>query len=429
MRSATIRLCALLSATFLASACGIMPGGGGDGGGDASGSGTLRVACFGNDQRVKRIETAAKAFEQSGGVKVQLECTGFANYFDKLATQFAAKDAPDVVMLTDQFLGEYADRGAVKNLGDSVDTGKFDDLSAAEGTTSKGRFGVAAGLNTMTILANPDMLKAAKVSLPDDKTWTWDQYADLAAKITKNGKKKTYGSDAPNFGGAFELWLRQHGKSSYTDQGGLGFDAAAVEDYLEFVQGLGKRRAIPPASVVTEQTKALEQSGVATNKSAMGWFWNSAAPAINKASGSDIAVLRPPSTSGSSSEAEFYLKPDSLWSVNSGAKDTDQATKFVDFMVNDSKAGDALLTSLGVPPNSDVRDAIADKVKGVDKETFDYVQEIEGELGDKRAAIPAGGGVLDKTMSRYALDVLFDRQTPKAAAKEFVEKMTTAIKE
>jgi multiple sugar transport system substrate-binding protein len=422
MRSATI-LGVLLTSVLAAGGCGMGSSGGGEE------SATLRVACFGNDQRTQRMQVAATAFEAANaGMHVQLECIGFASYFDKLATQFAANDAPDVVMLSDQFLGEYADRGALEELGSSVDTSKFSELAAAEGTTAEGRFGVAAGLNTMTILVNPDLFKAAGVDVPDDTTWTWEQYADVAAKVTAGSPKTVYGSAAPNFGPALELWLRQRGKSMYSTDGGLGFSAQDAGVFLAYLKGLGSDRAIPPASVVTEQHKALEQSGVATNKSAMGWHWSSTFGAVAKASGANLTILRPPSTSGSAQDAALFFKPDSLWTVNSRTKSAETAQRFIDFMVNSPEAGRAMLTSLGVPANSQVREAITGELTASDKAALEYVDKIAKDLGQQRPAIPAGGGTLDNTLNRHAMDVLFGRQAPDEAATKFVDDMNSAIK-
>ncbi|WP_162606709.1 ABC transporter substrate-binding protein [Jiangella asiatica] len=421
-----MRLTALAVAVLFASSCGIMSAGDDDTADGATD--VLRVSCFGNDQRIQRVETAIAAFEEANdGVEVQLECTGFANYFDKLATQFAARDAPDVVMLNSQVLGEYAERGALHELGDSVDTSKFSEVAAAEGTTADGRFGVAAGLNTMTVLANREIFDAAGVELPDDSTWTWDQYATLAATITGQGAENLYGSDAPNFGPAFELWLRQQGSEMFTEDGELGFTASDVTDFFVYVQGLAQSGAIPPASIITEQQEALEQSGVATNKDAMGWFWNSAIGAVSKASGADIVILRPPSATGSSADAGLFFKPDSLWTISGDAEHKDHAEAFIDFMVNSTEAGLATLTSLGIPANSDVRAAIAAEVTGSDKVSLEYIDEISDELGPQRPALPSGAGIVDTTFHRFAMEVLFDRLTPDAAAGQLVEELDAAL--
>ncbi|TDD21507.1 ABC transporter substrate-binding protein [Nonomuraea diastatica] len=423
MKPATVALGVLIASVLATSGCGT-----GSGGGEASS--TLRVGCFGNDQRTQKVQAAAKAFESAhAGITVQLECTGFASYFDKLATQFAAQDAPDVVMLNDSFLGEYADRGALKELGASIDVSKFSEPAAAEGKTAKGRFGVAAGLNTMTILANPDVLKAAGVEMPDDSTWTWQTYAETAAKVTAGSEKGVYGSDLSNFGPMLELWLRQNGKSMYTNEGGLGYQTSDVTGFMEFLKGLGASKGIPPASVITEQHKALEQSGLATNKSAFGWFFSSAVGAVTKASGADLTVLRPPSTTGSSAEAALFFKPDSLWTINARAENPTMAQKFVDFMVNNPEAAKVTLTSLGVPANSQVREAIAAGVSPADKKALDFAEKITPDLGGQRPAIPAGGGKLDSTLQRHAMDVLFGSLTPQEAAGKLTTDMASAIKE
>ena len=39
-------------------------------------------------------------------------------------------------------------------------------------------YGVSTGSNAFAVLANPTLFKEAGVDLPDDSTWTWEEYAE-----------------------------------------------------------------------------------------------------------------------------------------------------------------------------------------------------------------------------------------------------------
>ncbi|MGH3740040.1 MAG: ABC transporter substrate-binding protein [Micromonosporaceae bacterium] len=422
MKSPIAGVAVLLAACLSTAACGAQGGGESD-------SGTLRISWFGNDVRNAAIQKAIKEFEkQNSHIKVKTEYTPFDSYADKLATQFAANDAPDMVMLDETRLGEYADRGALLDLGDSIDTSKFDANAASAGETADGAFGITAGLNAMAILANPELFKKAGVELPDDGQWTWDDYSKVAAEVTENSAKGVYGSAAPNFGPGLELWLRQQGKSVYTNDGKLGYTAADAAPYFTYLKSLGADKAIPPASVIVEGQQGLEQSGSATNKAALGWFWNSALGPVNTASGQEMTVLRPPSEAGDASSAGLFYKADSLWAVNARSEKAAAAKKLIDFLVNSPDAGKHLLTNVGVPANSEVRAALEGKLDPSSEASSAYIDKISSELGPKRPTIPAGGGVFDATIGRVALDVLFGKQTPEEAAEKLVSEMSTAIK-
>ncbi|HHU37890.1 MAG TPA: extracellular solute-binding protein, partial [Propionibacterium sp.] len=76
--------------------------------GGGSGSGeqvTLRFAWWGNDTRNRMTQEIIEAFEaENPDIKVQGEPGEFSGYWDKLATQVAASDAPDVIQMDDKYI-------------------------------------------------------------------------------------------------------------------------------------------------------------------------------------------------------------------------------------------------------------------------------------------------------------------------------------
>jgi multiple sugar transport system substrate-binding protein len=124
------------------------------------------------------------------------------------------------------YIAEYGTRGALLDLS-KVDTSKF-----VEGTVDSGKIngklvGVNAGINSALIFANPKVFEKAKMDLPDDKTWTWDQMMDLVPRSPQSGsvlrRSVSDGSDA-----LFGTFVRQHGKELFTEKG-LGFDVAKLK--------------------------------------------------------------------------------------------------------------------------------------------------------------------------------------------------------
>lgn len=389
-------------------------------------TGDLRVSWFGSEARNKAIQGAVDAFVAAHpGVSVKTESVGFANYFDKLATQFAANDAPDVVMLNEQQLGAYVKRKALGVL-DAVKTDGFDKAAAGAGVIKGERYGAAGGINTMTLLANPKLIEGLGLTMPDDATWTWQQYSDFAAQVTEKSGGKSFGSSLPNSGPALELWLRQNGKALFTADGTLGFEPADAAAYFTFLKSMADRKALPAATLVVEEQKSLEVSGSAIGRSALGWFWNSASGAIDKVLGHQTVMLRPPSKAGASQQAGLYVKPDSLWCLNSRGQSKPLAQQLINYLVNDPAAAKAIGVATGIPSNTAAREAIAPTVKGADKNGFDYYQKIKGDLAE-RVAPPAGAGKVDELGFRNSTDVLFGRATPEQAGQQFHADLGSAI--
>ena len=144
----------------------------------------------------------------------------FSSYWDKLATQTAGNTAPDIIQMDMAYIAEYGSRGALLDLEENgVDTSKF-----AEGTVDSGKIdgklvGVNAGINSPVILANPDIFEKAKVDLPDDNTWTWDECKEIGAEITAKAGDGSYGMTAHlQRRSCSSAFLRQNGKELFTPE-------------------------------------------------------------------------------------------------------------------------------------------------------------------------------------------------------------------
>ena len=78
---------------------------------------TLRFTWWGNDTRTKLTNQAIEAYQKANpGVTIKPEPGEWANYWDKLATQVAANDAPDIIQMDEKYIAEYGKRGALLDL-------------------------------------------------------------------------------------------------------------------------------------------------------------------------------------------------------------------------------------------------------------------------------------------------------------------------
>ncbi|GAB3979662.1 hypothetical protein GCM10027615_56550 [Plantactinospora veratri] len=85
----------------------------GCGGGDSeSGTATLRYSWWGNADRAELMKQAIALFESKNpGVKVTPSFQEYEAYWQKMATETAGGNAPDVLQMDFSYLREYADRG------------------------------------------------------------------------------------------------------------------------------------------------------------------------------------------------------------------------------------------------------------------------------------------------------------------------------
>jgi predicted dehydrogenase len=158
-----------------------------------------------------------------------------------------------------------------------------DATTAARGTL----VGAPIGVANFSVGVNPEVLKKAGVSMPNDKTWTWDQLAQVAAQVTgKLGSQGVYGFDG--FGtGAAELgaWARQNGEEIWPSEG-AGVSQATITSFFGYANKLVAMKATPPAEVQVENaTAVLDQSLFATNKAAFHLLFHTQISAFSAASG------------------------------------------------------------------------------------------------------------------------------------------------
>src|SRR5690606_29976892 len=76
----------------------------------------LRMAWWGSDARHEKALQAIELFEkQNLNIKITAEYSGFDGYFDKLNTQIAAGNAPDLIQMGGN-IKEYVDKNALLDL-------------------------------------------------------------------------------------------------------------------------------------------------------------------------------------------------------------------------------------------------------------------------------------------------------------------------
>ena len=149
-----------------------------------SGGVTLRVSTWGNDSRVKLTQEAVDAFTAANpDIKVTIENTDWGGYWDKLATMTAGDNSPDVIQMDESYIAAYGARDALLDLGtvkDNLDLSAMDAKVLDTGKVGETLVGAPIGVANFSVGVNPEVLKKAGVSMPNDKTWTWDQLAQVS---------------------------------------------------------------------------------------------------------------------------------------------------------------------------------------------------------------------------------------------------------
>nr|WP_307851276.1 ABC transporter substrate-binding protein [Nocardiopsis sp. MG754419] len=415
-------LAATTALVLAVSACG--------GSGDDDGTVQLRFSWWGSDERQSTMNEVIANFEADNpGITIAGESTDWGSYWDRLATNTAANDSPDIAMQEERYLREYADRGALLDLQelDDLDLSGLDPLIAESGDLDGSTFGVASGVNAYAILADPEAFEAAGVDMPDDDNWTWDDYVEISGEITEATDGEYVGTQSMAYNEAgFQVFARQHGENLYNEDGSLGFSRDTLAAWFQITLDLVENEGQPSASESVEiQAGGIDQSVISNNAGAMAHFWTNQLGGVSETSGREVQLLRYPG------ETEFdrtglFLKPAMYYTVSAGSDHPEEAALFLDYMINDPAASELLLADLGLPANLEVREAILDDLPEADTRTAEFMSEIEGTIVDGNPPPPIGAGQVVEISSRVTDNLLFGDITPEEAADQFISEVESA---
>lgn len=417
---------AMVAAGLTISACG-------GGGATSSGSGgnvELNFVFWGDANRAKMTEAALRIFEKKNpGITVKTEYQDSAPYADKLATRFAGGNPPDVLAMANRSLLEYAQRGTLADLKSfpELNLDKVPETTLSRGEVDGKLYGLATGVTTIGMVVNKTITDQAGVTIPDDKTWSWEDYAKFATEVTQKTGGKVYGAgyDVATETGPIML-ARQRGEDFYTKDNKLGVSEKTIEDWFQYSVDLRKAGGYPPAGFFEQIGGSPAQSYLAKGTVASQIIPINNFRGYNEAVEGEVVLLRiPGETSGE--RRGYSADPTMLWSVAAKSKHPKEAAKLVDFLTNDAEGAAEVLTQRGVPINPEVADSITPKLSADDKTFVDLMAAIQEEDLPPAYVYPKGASVVADTLKQLTTEVEFGRISPADAAKTFMEKSNAAI--
>lgn len=410
-------------------ACGRGFGGGGD---EESGDGvTLNMVWWGDATRAEKTQAALDIFmEANEGVEIKVEYQDSGPYQDKLATRFAANDAPDLMAMRMDSLREYADRGALLDLNehsDDIDLSGLSDNAATLAEVDGSVFGVPAGLNTIGFVIRKDLAEQYSVAIPDGMTWAWEDLAAFAKAITDASGAEVYGTgfEAQTLANLV-AFTRQRGEDFFTEAGELGVTEATVEAWFAMIDGMRQEGGFPPAGFFEEIGGGPEGSYIAQGKLASQIIPTNNFLGYNQACGGNLVLLRIPGETQGTRRGQTIDCPH-LWSIASASKHPEEAIKLLDFLTNDPEASLATGTTRGVPASSAVAEEIKDSLEPDDQLATDYLIALQGEDLARSYTYPPGGSAIADFLDVIAVEVEFGRQTPADGAAQFIAEAKAAI--
>ncbi|MFG1922745.1 ABC transporter substrate-binding protein [Cryptosporangium sp. NPDC048952] len=405
---------ATLAATALlaTAACG----GGGDSSEDPNAKVTLRFSWWGSADRAKTTQQALDAFHtKNPNITIKTSYSAFNPYWEKLATETAGGNAPDVFQMDRAYLREYADRHVLAELDEGV-TDKVAESVKDSGVVDDKLYAVPMGQTTYVMVFDPEAYQKAGLK-PPAKGWTWADFLSNGKKLTQTSGGKASGvTDIGWQWESYEAWLLQNGGNLYTEDGKLGFGKDQLTEYLTLINDLRTQKASTPGKVTATIDGSIEKMPMGMRLSYTENSWDSTVPSYYEVLGKPVGLAPYPSDTG---KLGAYAKPSMYLSISQKTKVRSAADKLVDFLTNDPEAATILGVGRGLPPNTTNRDAVGATLTGAQKAVYEYEKSIESELVPAPPAPPKGNSAIKDYWQTMNEDIAFGKLTVDKAAEEF----------
>ncbi|GHO46221.1 ABC transporter substrate-binding protein [Ktedonospora formicarum] len=398
-----------------------------------SGTTKLQLYFWGSASRDKLTKKAISLFQgQHSNITINSHFTGFDAYWDKLNTQVAGGTMPDLFQMDMRYVAQYVKQGLLLDLTSSIDSKAINlsdfDQTLLESSKASGKvYGIPMGGNYHSWIYDTEMLKDAGGTPPTDDL-DWNGFSDYMTKLSKQLKKGVSASnDASGEIATFEVWLRQHGKELYTNDGQVNFTADDVAEWFSFWDKMRKAGACVPPDV---QASLSGTSGAANSTLIHG-------KAIFNVTHSNLfdsyqtltkhALELYPIPKGS--QPGSYLKPSMLISISSKTKYTDDSAKFIDFITNDPKGVQALGLDRGVPGGTKARESLTSQLTTSQKIVMTFFDRMAqgSRVKGKQVLDPPGAGDVQTALTRDSQAVSFGKTSISAGAKSFLSDAQKAI--
>jgi len=428
-RRTTLALLAAAGAIPVLASCGPNASRGGDEGGEGS---ALRIYWWGGDLRAGMTRDALDLFSEAhADIEVAPEYSEWTGYWDKLATQFAGGDAPDVLQMDEAYIDSYGTRSSLldlESISDVLDLSAMDDAVLDTGRLADGTLvGAPLGIGIFSIGVNPTLLEQAGVEMPDDTSWTWDEFAEIAAAVSEWGSSS--GEDVVGFDffgtSAAELgaWARQSGEQLFPREDETLISLDTIVSYLEYSLALVDSGAVvAPSEQLEDFAAGVEQGRFGNNRAAFHLQFHTQVQTFQKSSGSPLQLLRLPArTSG---DHQMVNKASMYWSIAAQAADPASAGTLVNFLLRDPEAAKILKIERGVTSFPELQEEIETVLDEDEMVSLEFARTMQSEVVRPPLVTPASGVGFGDELSRLGEESLFGTRPPAEVAEEILTVLT-----
>ncbi|MDQ0207246.1 ABC transporter substrate-binding protein [Alkalicoccobacillus murimartini] len=396
------------------------PTGGNEGSED--GQTVIRVSWWGADERHNMTTEAIALFEEKNpDIKVEPEYTGFDSYWERLTTQAAGSNLPDVIQMDTSKLEQYISSELVLDLNDLIEEGTInmddvDDVYQEMNIKDGGTFAIAAGANAFSTLYNEALFEEYDINL--EPGYTYDDLYEAMDKVSQGEGDNAWGFDFVKAEyEAFTHYARQFEQHLYGEDGKLGFEDQTLIDFLTMEKNMIDNGVSTPHDVTVEINDSGE-SMIANREAAMAVGASNGVIGIQPMSEDPIGVNVLPVAEGATSPGD-WIRPSMSFSISAASEQQEAAGKFIDFLTNDIEGNEILMAERGVPISTEVRTHLMDQVDESVAKTFEFLDIVGQRAGEPEPLPPAGEAEVRASFNRMLEAVKYGDMTPEEGVEVF----------
>ncbi len=394
----------------------------------------MRIAWWGSDDRHQKTLKMIDLFEaEHPGLTMESQYGGLIGYGDKMSTEFAGGNAPDVMQIAES-REALIKSGRLLQLDDYITSGALDlsdaNTSVLETVKVDGKlYSIPWGLASGCYFIDTKVFADTEVEEPG-YDWNWDSYAEKAKAIAAATPDGVYGSAdiwAPAGTRSFfpfEFFLRGRGKTAYTPEGELNFTADELTEWFTFWDELRKAGVVPPAEI-TALEAGFETSPIITGRAAMYPINSSIASSLQALTPNPLKILPIPSGIGSAAlsgqKNGGFINSSMQVYVNAATKHKDLAVQFLNFATNSPEAAKIHLMARGVPLSSKIAALVSPEVSPIEQSMVDMILYVQENAVPEVVSWPLQGGQIQDLMQRSHQEIAFGQNDVAGTVSKFFD--------
>ena len=386
----------------------------------------LRFTWWGGQERSQKTQEVIDLYEKAHpDVKIVPEFSGLEGYFEKLDTQLASGNAPDIIQFGGN-LNDYVLKGVVlplnEYMGKELDLSKHPENMINAATYDDKFYGVVLGVNAGGLVMNKTAFDKANLPIPADD-WTWEDLEKTAKSITTSLDKKYGVLDFDEDG--FGMFLAQRDKVAY-DDGKVGFEEQDAKEWFQLWQDMRDSGAAAPAELQTQNQDDPAQSLIVRGDVAMQFVFSNQYAAYNSATKDELTFHIPPYDAKTGKNGVTLL-PSQFLAGNAKTEHPKEVAEFLNFFVNNIEAGEVLGMDRGIPVNSEVREKVSASATEEDKVVLDYIDLVTKTSDAEYTPLYPGYVEEQKLYKQTVETIAFEKDSVDNASKKYFKELNKII--